>query len=297
MINELNERFGIEGKIVFRVGPGGGIFVDVGNDEARATIALQGAQVIDWTPIGDKPVIWLSSEAKFATGKSVRGGAPVCWPWFGPHPSESAFPAHGFARTVPWEIAETRTLADGSTRLVFRLTGTEASRAQWPHPTQLESHVTVGKTLEVDLVTRNSGAGPVTIGQALHTYFSVGDIRKVSIRGLEDRPYLDKVEGFSRKIQSGAVTFTGETDRIYLESTGDCMIDDPVLDRSIRIAKRGSASTVVWNPWIDKAAKMGDMGEDGWMRMLCVENANAADDVRVLAPGAEHHLWVSYRVE
>lgn len=296
MMEELNGRFGIEGQVVFRAGPSG-VFVDVENDGARAMIALQGAQVVDWVPRGEAPVIWLSRDAKFAEGKSIRGGAPVCWPWFGPHRSELSFPAHGFARTVPWEVIETRALADGSTRLIFRLKGTEASRTQWPHATQLENHITVGKTLEVDLVTRNFGNESVTIGQALHTYFSVGDIRKVSLHGLDGRPYLDKVDGFSRKIQGGEVTFAGETDRIYLDSTGDCIIADPVLGRSIRIAKRGSASTVVWNPWDEKADKMGDMGENGWLEMLCVENANAADDVRSLAPGAEHHLWVSYRVE
>ncbi|MBY0578732.1 MAG: D-hexose-6-phosphate mutarotase [Burkholderiales bacterium] len=295
-MEELNGRFGIEGQVVFRAGPSG-VFVDVENDGARAMIALQGAQVVDWVPRGEAPVIWLSRDAKFAEGKSIRGGAPVCWPWFGPHRSELSFPAHGFARTVPWEVIETRALADGSTRLIFRLKGTEASRTQWPHATQLENHITVGKTLEVDLVTRNFGNESVTIGQALHTYFSVGDIRKVSLHGLDGRPYLDKVDGFSRKIQGGEVTFAGETDRIYLDSTGDCIIADPVLGRSIRIAKRGSASTVVWNPWDEKADKMGDMGENGWLEMLCVENANAADDVRSLAPGAEHHLWVSYRVE
>jgi glucose-6-phosphate 1-epimerase len=297
MMDELNARFGIKGRVVFRAGPGGLVFVDVENDAAKATVALQGAQVIDWVPRGGKPVIWLSNDAKFAAGKSVRGGAPVCWPWFGPHQSEPTFPAHGFARTVPWDVVESRVLPDGSVLLVFRLAGTDASRTQWPHSTQLENRITVGKNLEIDLVTRNSGVEPVTIGQALHTYFAVGDIRRVAIRGLEDRPYLDKVDGFSRKIQKGKVTFAGETDRIYLDATCDCIIDDPVLGRSIRISKRGSASTVVWNPWSEKAAMMGDMGEDGWLRMLCVENANAADDVRVLDPGAEHHLWVSYRVE
>ena len=167
----------------------------------------------------------------------------------------------------------------------------------WSHTSTLECHITVGATLEIDLVTRNTSAAPISIGQALHTYFEVSDIREVAISGLEGCPYIDKVDGGSRKQQIGAVTFNGETDRIYLHSTADCVIQDSGQRRRIRISKRGSHSTVVWNPWIEKAAKMGDLGDDGYLRMVCVESANAADDVVIIPAGGEHRLWVSYAVE
>ena len=295
--SELNARFGIPHQVNFKEGPGGLAVAEVNNSRASAVIALQGAQVMSWAPHGAQPVIWLSPAAKFTPGKSMRGGVPVCWPWFGPHVGEAGFPAHGFARTAQWAPLKTEALAEGGTRLVFALSAGEHSRAQWPHATPLECHISVGDTLEIDLVTRNDGAAPVTIGQALHTYFTVSDIRRVTVIGLDGCPYLDKVDGGKRKRQSGAVYFDGETDRIYLDSSEDCVIEDPGLQRRIRISKHGSRSTVVWNPWMDKAAKMGDMGDDGYLRMLCVESANAADDVVSIAPGAEHHLWVRYSLE
>ena len=296
-VASLNTSFGIPGQVDFIASPGGWMSAQVRNAHGTATIALQGAHVMTWAPVGEKPVIWLSPAAKFAPGKSIRGGVPICWPWFGPHATEAKFPGHGFARTVPWEILETETLKDGATRLTFRLVENDATRAQWPHASTVTGHITVGKTLEIDLVTHNTGQTPITLGDALHTYFQVSDIRKVTIRGLEGCPYLDKVEDGKRKQQKGPVIISAETDRIYLDSSADCLIDDPGLKRRIRIAKRGSRSTVVWNPWIEKAAKMGDFGDDGYLNMVCVESANCADDVINLPPQGEHHLWVRYSIE
>ena len=296
-VTSLNTRFGISGQVEFAAGPGGPVVAQVRNAHGTATIALQGAHVMTWAPLGEQPVIWLSPAAKLAPGKSIRGGVPICWPWFGPHATESKFPGHGFARTVPWEILKTETLADGATRLTFQLAESDATRAQWPYPSEVTCQITVGKTLEIDLVTRNTGQTPITIGDALHTYFQVRDIRQVTIRGLEGCPYLDKVEDGKRKQQQGPVVISAETDRIYLDSSADCLIDDPGLKRRIRIAKRGSRTTVVWNPWTEKATKMGDFGDDGYLHMLCVESANCANDVVSLPPQGEHHLWVRYSVE
>lgn len=293
----LNARYGIPDQLQFRDAPGGLVVGEVDNAHATATIALQGAHLMTWAPKGARPVVWLSKDAKLAPGKSIRGGVPICWPWFGPHASEPSFPGHGFARTVPWDVVETQKLANGATRLVFRLVPSDATRTQWPHPSEVEIHMVVGPTLEIDLVTRNTGAAAITVGDALHTYFEVGDVRKVKIHGLDGCPYVDKVDGGKRKQQAGPVTIAGEVDRIYLESTADCVIEDPVLGRRIRVAKKGSASSVVWNPWIEKAAKMGDLGENGYLNMLCVESANADADVVSIPPGAEHHLWVRYAIE
>ncbi len=293
----VNARLGIPGQVLFKAGAGGLAVVEVTNAQASATIALQGAHLMTWTPRGQKPVIWLSRAAKFVPGKSIRGGVPICWPWFGPHVSEAAFPAHGFARTVLWEAISVEALSTGSTRLMFRLIANDATRAQWPYATPLECRMTIGSELEIELATRNLSNSAITIGDALHTYFEVSDARKISIHGLDACPYLDKVDGGKRKQQSGPVTINAEVDRIYLDSTADCLIDDPGFQRRLRIAKRGSRSTVVWNPWIEKAAKMGDLGENGYLNMVCVESTNAADDVVTIAPGAEHRLWVRYSVE
>jgi glucose-6-phosphate 1-epimerase len=295
--DELNRRFGLDRQLVFDAGPGGLMVAHVANDHASATIALQGAHVLAWQPRGEEPVIWLSPDAKFAPGKSVRGGVPVCWPWFGAHATESSFPAHGFARTIPWAVASTERHPDGSTRITFRLEPNDVTRAQWPHATPVETVVTVGQKLEIALVTRNAGTSAVTIGEALHTYFAISDIRQVSVAGLDGRAYLDKVKNFAREKQSGPIRFTGETDRIYLDTDKECAIEDPGLRRRIRISATGSRSTVVWNPWVEKAEKMGDFGKDGWTRMVCVETANAADDIVTIPAGGEYRLAAKYQIE
>lgn len=295
-VSALNARFGIKGKLAFREGKGGLIGIEVTTEHSTAVIALQGAQVVSWIPAGEKPVIWLSTGSKFAAGKSMRGGVPVCWPWFGAHATNPALSAHGYARTVPWDVVETKALPDGAVRLVFRLAESDATRAQWQFKTPVENHITIGKTLDVELVTRNSDDKPVTITEALHTYFAIGDIRKTTVTGLENCDYLDKVDAGSRKKQSGAIAFTMETDRIYVNTKAECVIEDTAWNRRIHIVKRGSQSTVVWNPWVEKSDKMGDMGENGYLRMLCVESANAAENKVTIAPGTEHRLYVSYRV-
>ena len=196
-----------------------------------------------------------------------------------------------------WKVIETQVLRDGRIRLVFELIQSDATRVFWPHATEAQYIVTVGSSLELELITRNTGKTAVVIGGALHTYFGVNDIRTCSVHGLGDCQYLDMVEGGKKKQQVGAVTIDAEVDRIYLNSTADILIDDPVLSRRIRVSKRGSSSSVVWNPWIEKAAKMGDFGPNGYLNMVCVESSKAADDVVEVPAGGEHHLWVRYSVE
>ena len=295
-IENLNARYAIAHHLSFKESDGL-IVVEIDNAHATASICLQGAHLMTWTPKGQQPVIWLSPAAKLAPGKSIRGGVPVCWPWFGPHPTQASFPGHGFARTVMWEVIGAKALKDSGTWLAFRLAPTDATRAQWPHPCELVLQVVVGNTLDMDLGTLNTGTAPITIGDALHTYFEVSDLREVAIHGLDGIPYIDKVNGSAQKQQAGPISIYQEVDRIYFNTGHDCVIEDPAWKRRIRIAKLGSRSTVVWNPWIEKANKMGDLGENGYLNMVCVESTNAADDVVTIAPQQEHHLWVRYSVE
>jgi glucose-6-phosphate 1-epimerase len=294
-LDELHRRFAVAGQLVFEELPGGFQVARVVTDFGSATIALQGAHVLTYQPKNHAPLIWLSQFAKFLPGKSVRGGVPICWPWFGPHDANAQFPGHGFARTVPWQLVEARALPDGRIRLEFELIQNDATRAQWPHASTVRNIVTVGQELEVELATTNNDVAPFQLSQALHTYFVVGDIRRVNIEGLDGSDFIDKVGGSSRKRQAGAVTFSGETDRIYLDTSGHCLIKDPELGRSILVTSTGSRSTVVWNPWINKADKMGDFGSDGYLGMVCVETANAAEDVIVLKPGETHRMTAQYR--
>jgi glucose-6-phosphate 1-epimerase len=292
----LNERFGIDGELVFVVGHHGAEVARVTNAAGTAEIALQGAQVLTWAPAGQPAVVWLSPAAKFAAGKSLRGGAPVCWPWFGPHPDDPAKPGHGFARNLDWEVVAAERTAAG-TRLVLGFTPGAAQQALWPYQATLELAVTAGERLAMELETRNTGTIPLSITQALHTYFHVGDIASARVEGLDGCEYIDKVEGGARRRQAGAITIDGEVDRVYLGCPGEVAIVDEALRRRIRIAKGGSHSCVVWNPWAEKGAKFGDMGEDGYRRMLCVETTNAGDDVVTIASGKSFTLATEYGVE
>lgn len=296
-IDELNRRFGLTSMLMFVEGKGGMPVIEVSNSHCKARISLQGAQVTSWVPSGEAEVIWLSSDASFKLGKSIRGGIPVCWPWFGAHESETDFPAHGHARTVFWDVLDTEAMDDGTTVIQFKIIDNEAGRRLWPYSSDLIMTMKFGAALEIELLTRNTDNKPFKITQALHTYFNVSDARNISVTGLEDCEYLDKLDQFAKKRQTGPVKLTAETDRIYLQTQNDYSIVDPGLNRTIEISKSGSHSTVVWNPWQATAEKMGDLGEDGYLKMVCVETANAAEDFVLLEPGQSHSLFVKYQLK
>ena len=213
----------------------------------------------------------------------------------------SDLPAHGFARTVAWTVTGSRKRNDSKTEITLQLAETEQTRKQWPHATQLTLTVIVGDKLEMQLATTNLGDQPVQIGEALHTYLNISDVDSVKISGLDGCTYYDKVDNFAKKKQSGVITLKGEVDRVYENTPADCLIDDEGLNRRIRIAKTGSQSTIVWTPWTEKAEQMGDMGKGksgaGWREMVCVESANAMNNLVTVAPGETHTLAVTYSVE
>ena len=192
---------------------------------------------------------------------------------------------------------DSEVLPDSRLKLVFYLETGKTTRHLWPNTCSLELRMTLGTTLELELRTRNNDEQTVIITEALHTYFTVGDVHQVRVLGLDGCDYLDKVQDFTRHTQRGAIHFSGEVDRVYLDTTADCVIEDPVWQRKIHIKKAGSQSTIVWNPWLEKSSAMCDMGEDGYLSMVCVETANAAENTVSIEPGKEHRLWVSYWVE
>ncbi|GAB6042628.1 D-hexose-6-phosphate mutarotase [Endothiovibrio diazotrophicus] len=293
---ELNQRHAIDGHLHFTREGDGPTLAEIDNAHGHATLALEGGQLLSWTPKGDQPVVWLSPEAVYKPGKSLRGGVPVCWPWFGPHESDATLPGHGFARNKPWSVTASEALADGATRLTLTLDQDDETAKLWPHRCALKLTVTVGTTLTLALTTRNLGDQPVTLTEALHTYFHVGDIERIEISGLEGVGYVDKVNDGAHTEQQGAVVIRGETDRVYLAAPDECVIHDPDLGRRIHVTKHNGRSTVVWNPWAEKGAAFGDMGEDGYRRMLCVESANALSDAWSIPPGDEHTLSAEYQV-
>ncbi|MDX8387944.1 MAG: D-hexose-6-phosphate mutarotase [Ghiorsea sp.] len=295
-ISTLNDNFGIDGELSFRDAGDGFVVIDVNNGHCDASIAMQGAHLMTWQPKGEEPVIWMSPVAKLAAGKSIRGGVPVCWPWFGAHATESSFSGHGFARTVMWDVIATETLENGSTSVSFQIT--DIKEDQWTTDAPAQMHMVIGETLEMKLVTENKTSQNITVGDALHTYFTVGDVRKIKIRGLDACEYIDKVDAGAHKSQEGHVFIDSEVDRIYLDQGQDVVIRDESLNRRICIEKKNSHSTIVWNPWIEKCKAMGDFGsDDGYLNMVCVESANADEDVVQLPAGETHTLWVRYSTE
>ncbi|MDX8408091.1 MAG: D-hexose-6-phosphate mutarotase [Mariprofundaceae bacterium] len=296
-LDRFNESYGIAEQLRFISGSGGMPVADIHNELGQAQIALQGAHVLGYQAKGQEPIIWMSDEATYAPGKSLRGGVPVCWPWFGPHASDASLPGHGPARTVDWKPVASETLDDGRTRISFEMIDTDQTRAMCPHPLKVQLHVTVGSSISLELETTNLGKSAFTLGEALHTYFLVGDVRLAHVEGLNGCEYIDKMDGGSRKTQIGPVTISEETDRIYLGTGERSEIIDPAMRRKIVIRSEGSGSIVVWNPWEATANKMGDLGPDGFLRMLCVETANAADDVVVLPAGATHRMLAEYSSE
>ena len=294
---ELNQKFGIPDHLCFSAGAGGLLLAQVRNAVAQSDMALQGAHVVSFIPHGQAPLLWLSPLAQFGPGKAIRGGVPVCWPWFGAHASDASLPAHGFARTGVWEVLETRALPSGETFLRFGLPASLVPKAAWPHASSVQLEITVGTALRLVLVTHNTGQASFVLGEALHAYFHISDVASVRIDGLQGGEFLDKMADSARTRQHGPVLIERELDRVYLNTVADCLIEDPGLQRRIRIATQGAGATVVWNPWIDKATRMADLGPEGYRSMVCVETANVADNVVTVLPGEVHRMEAVYSLE
>lgn len=286
---ELAARWGRGQHVRFEERFGGTVGVLSAADSA-AVVSLQGAQVLSYVPRDGREALWMSPTPRLGTGKAVRGGIPVCWPWFGPHTNDARKPAHGFVRANPWEIVAAAGDDTGATlRLAFDATRIET--ALWPHQAVAEIEITLGTALRVKLTTENTGQTPFALTEALHTYLAIGDIAAVAIEGLAGCPYIDQLQpGRGLFQQHGMLAVAEEVDRIYQDCTMAVSVTDAVLARRITLTKEGSRSTVVWNPWVEKSRRLGDMGENGYRRMVCIEAANAGSDVVTLAPGARHHL-------
>lgn len=260
---------------------------------ARARIAVQGAHLLDWTPAGQQPVLWLSSAAQFKAGKAIRGGVPLCWPWFGPHP-EDAHPSHGFARTNEWTLESAHSEGDAAV-LVWILQDDEHTRSRWPYPFHLRYTQRIGRDLNLTLETEHLGDSPAHYSFALHSYFNVGDVEATAIEGLEGSRFADKLSGCD-EVQNGALTLNGAMDRVYLCTSGRFRLRRADGLPALEITSAGCPSAIVWNPWQEGADKLADMDGEGWHGMLCLENGAALDDAFTLMPGAKHRASVDVKL-
>jgi glucose-6-phosphate 1-epimerase len=300
LLQELNDRFRKPGTVEVIADRGGLPALWVAGSEAShgasAIIYLHGAHVAAWRPHDHEEVLWLSAKSQWAAEKPIRGGVPLCFPWFGPHSTNTSLPPHGFARLKPWTLRGIDQSADGITA-TFLLESDDATRAIWPHDFTITHHVTVGRQLGMAVAVHNKGNAPITFEEAQHTYFGVGDVRQVTVRGLTGKQYIDKVDGMKQKPQTGDITITAETDRVYLDTIDTVTIEDPVKRRRIGVKKSDSRNTVVWNPWIAKAKAMPDFGDEEWPTMICVETCNVGPAAVTLKPGETHLMGTQIGVE
>jgi glucose-6-phosphate 1-epimerase len=263
--------------------------LEISHPRCSGSIALLGAHVMEWTPARQKPVLFMSDKAVFAEGEPIRGGLPVCWPWFG---GREDLPSHGFARLRFWDFVRGEDSAEG-VELVFRLHGN--GDLGWPYPFELNLNVHLSETLAVALEMKHLGESTVEITAALHTYLRVGAIEQTRVEGLAGSHYLDSLDDHRKRSQVGAVIFDREVDRVYL-AEGDVRVVDPVWHRTLDIDKSGSRATVVWNPWIEKSKRLADLSDDAYHDFLCIEAANTSVDVVRLAPQGTHLLRQMIRV-
>jgi len=254
----------------------------VENQLGSAVIAIQGAHLLSFVPAGGQDLLWLSPNAIFEPAKAVRGGIPLCMPWFGGHPE--GLPSHGFARSTDWTLQSARNLADGRTEIVLCLQDSEQTRAMWPHAFNFEFTIVVGTTLDLSMTTQNLSDTSVPYTYAFHTYFAVSDYTQVVVTGLADLNYIDTIGVERRLVQKGDVVFTGSTDRVYLDVPEVQTIVDGT--RSIRIAS-SAHSAVVWNPG-EHAKNIADIGGDVYHQFVCVERGDVFDNALTLAAGASH---------
>jgi glucose-6-phosphate 1-epimerase len=265
---------------------------------AKAEIYLLGAHVIHFQPRGQKPVLFMSGKSWFEAGKPIRGGVPICFPWFGPRQDGRQGPGHGFARLQEWELTGAETASDGTVEIGFRLVSNEATREQWDGDFEMNYRVRVGAALGLELRVRNTSSRPIRVEEALHTYLAVSDVRQVSIEGLAGTTYSDRVGTPHTETEGAApIRITAETDRIYMNTRSTCVVHDPGWQRRLVVEKTGSDTTVVWNPWIAKAKAMPDFGDDEWPAMLCIETCNVREHAVTLAPGQSHAMGAVIRAE
>ncbi|MGA9965786.1 MAG: D-hexose-6-phosphate mutarotase [Terriglobales bacterium] len=294
-IEELNSRFGIPGIAQVVVDEGGLLSVRVTTPRCNGEMHLHGAQVTSWKPAGAEEVIFLSSQARWEEGKAIRGGIPICFPWFRAKADDSHAPAHGFVRTKIWTLESVVQNADGITVSMSTQSDPD-TRRWWPADFRVLYRVTFGSELKLELTVSNTGTKPFRFEEALHTYYRVGDVRKVRVRGLDGVTYLDNTDSNKKKKQNGDVVISSTTDNAYMNTQNPLKLIDPALNRSIQVTKQHSNSTVIWNPWAEGARALSDLGDNEWQHMVCVEGSNILENAVEVVPSADHKIMVTMTV-
>lgn len=288
-LSVLQATFNLPGHAEINLGRGGLPTIFVANASSRSEITLLGAHVLSFIPRDQADLLWLSPASPFQSGVAIRGGIPLCWPWFGAHGDNASLPMHGFARVSDWRLEEITALSAGQTSIVLSLKDNETTRQMWPHQFDLRLQIDIGQDLQLTLITRNTGATPLPLAQAVHTYFNISHVDQVSISGYDGAKYYDKVAG-GEKCHTGDILLEREIDAVFQGCPGQSVIKDAGLKRQIIIDKQGSDSAVVWNPWVEKSKTLSGFHPQAYQNMVCVETANVGADAKVIQPQQTHSL-------
>jgi glucose-6-phosphate 1-epimerase len=286
-LDQLRRRFNIPGIAEVHGGRGGLAAVRVTSPVATGEMYLHGGHVTSWVPAGGDEVLFVSAHARFEDGRAIRGGVPVCYPWFGALDGRPDAPAHGCVRTRAWQLDAVEQ-TDAGVTVTMSTTSDDHTRGYWPGDFRVEHRVTFGPSLTMKLTTLNTGTTAFDLQEALHTYYRVGSIHDVRVDGLQGVAFLDALDARRERRQDGAITFAAEVDRIYLGTGMPITIDDGALNRRILIGTEHSRTTVVWNPWIRKARALADLGDDEWRDFVCVESCNVPPAAVTIGPGQRH---------
>lgn len=287
-IDELDDKFSIEGEVGFAELENELIFLTIFNKYGDVDICLYGAHITSYRPNDSSELLWMSPESLFEEGKAIRGGIPVCFPWFGPHKSDSQLPQHGFARLMYWEVLSTASLPSGETKVVLQLCSSEETKAWWPYDFCAQLIVEVGPALNVTLKVNNTSSDTFDYTCALHSYFALSSIENLRIEGLQNTTYYNQLTGENGLQEEEFLQIQEPTTRHYLDTEKPVIIEDTIYRKKIRVAKTGSRVTTVWNPWAETSAAIADLPDDGYETFVCVETVNAFNDVISLAPGKSH---------
>jgi glucose-6-phosphate 1-epimerase len=288
-LTELDHRFGISDVARVSEGHGGLARVEINTPLAHGEIYLHGAHVTSWRPAGNEEVLFLSTKSRWEEGQAIRGGIPICFPWFRGKADDPHAPAHGFVRTRSWQLYSIVENRAGVAVTVF-IESDEQTRRWWPGEFRLVHRVTFGSELKLELTCINTGRTQFHFEEALHTYSRVADVKDVCLQGLDGIRFLDNTDANKEKVQVGNLTVASQTDDAFMNTENTVDLLDPKMDRRIRLQKAKSTTTVVWNPWQEGARRLQDLGEGEWMQFLCVEASNIMGAAVTLAPGQEHTM-------
>jgi glucose-6-phosphate 1-epimerase len=287
-IEELEEKFSIEGEVGFAELEEDLVFITVSNKFADMDICLYGAHITNFKPYNTMEILWMSPESKFIEGSPIRGGIPVCFPWFGTHKTDSLKPQHGFGRLMYWDVIETASLKSGETTVKLQLCSSPETKKFWEHDFCAELNVVVGKTLSVALKVTNNSNLDFEYSCALHSYFTLSSIEEISIEGLQNTKYYNQLEPGDFIQETELLEIHKAETRHYYDTENACIINDPVFGRRISVEKSGSKITTVWNPWEETCSKIDDLPDDSYHTFVCVEAVNAFNNMIKLAPGESH---------